>query len=361
MPPYRDPYEDDKELDEADLGNDFDEEKAETSEEEFKSSVEDDDDDVSTNDESSEDDTEKETDETDDEGELEDGDSEREDGDNSEVDDASNEDADSDADDDGDSDDSKEQENQIPQSRFNEVNGNWRRAEERADRLEALLEQTISQLGNSDVRDSADGSEVPEAEAEVDVAAVEKEILELAFAGKEDEAVQRRVELDAYKELQWAEKYGAGDLDTKVATALDTRAEQASLKKVIVTSQEAYPELKEGNKNYNQELVDEINETWDGLSMKMPTSVALEKAVKFVTAAHGMSSAEVNEADTQPVSKGRKKAAVRKNAEAQKRQPPKMRGRSAKDDSLDEVRASKLSDDKLFSMSEKELRILRGD
>jgi len=344
MPPYRDPYAEDKDLDEADLGNKFDQDAADESEEEFESSVEDDEDDVSGDDKPAEDAAEEETDDEEElDGDASDNDEEEEDGE--EDSDASDED----------DEEEEEEENLVPQSRFNEINSNWRRSEERAERLESLLEQAIGRIATNDAVDETADT------VEIDVAAVEKEILELAFAGKEDEAVSKRIELDAYKELVWADKYGAGNLDTKVANALDTREQSVKLKEVITSSLAAYPELKEGDAKFDQTIVDEINQTWDGLSAKMPTSVALAKAVKFVTAARGMSSAIEDKADPKSKTKGRKKAAVKKNADAQKRQPPKMRGRSAKDDSLDQVVASKLSDKKLFSMSEKELRTLRGD
>lgn len=352
MPPYRDPYEDDEELNEADLGNDFDQDKADASEEEFESSVEDDDDDVSTDDEPTEDDTKEETDETD-----ETDDDEEELDDDSTTDDSEDTTEDSDTPEDDAEDGEPEAENQIPQSRFNEVNGNWRRAEERAERLETLLEQTIAKLGETSSATNEDDTDL----TEVDIAAVETEILELAFAGKEKEAVAKRLELDNYKELVWAEKYGKNDVKAEVETLLETRDQDTKLKEVIASSQTQYPVLDKANKNYDQEIVDEINLTWDGLSTRMPTSQALAKAVEFVTAARGMSSVDEGEPSGKAPTKGRKKAAVQKNADAQKRQPPKMRGRSAKDDGLDEVKASKLSDNKLFSMSEKELKRLRGD
>jgi hypothetical protein len=353
MPPYRDPYADDNELDDADLGNDYKEGDELPEPEEFESSVEDDESEVEATEDADKDTAEEETedneeeeetaDETDSDTDSEDGSDEGEETDETEEDEE----------DDG---GAGVTENQVPQSRFNEVNGNWRRAEERAERLEALLEQTIQQLSTT-----ATQAQIEEPDITVDVAAVEKEILELAFAGREEEAVQKRVELDAYKELVWADKYGAGAVEETVTTALNKATEQTKLQEVVQSTQALYPELQEGNDAYDQLIVNEINEIWDGLATRMPISAALQKAVDLVTKSRGMSSDQSEETAPKSQKKSRKKAAVKKNAEAQKRQPPKMRGRSANESDLDQIRASKLSDDQLFSMSEKELRSLRGD
>lgn len=163
----------------------------------------------------------------------------------------------------------------------------------------------------------------------------------------------------------WAEKYAAPDVESTVTKALSNQLEQTKLAEVIQSTQADYPVLNDNNDNYDQSIVDEINEIWDGLSLTMAPSKALARAVQLVTSAKGMSPTGAK--DDQPSKeqqsnpRARKKAAVKKNADAQKRQPPKMRGRSAKDDDLDQITPSKLSDKKLFSMSEKELKRLRGD
>ena len=365
---YRDPYEDDKELDEADFGDKLTEENLAIEDDDSYESVVDDEDDEE---------EEKKKDDKDNEEDLDDGDSDGEGDDeggdeDEESDESDKDDSDESEDGEDDADESDEEEgeegeghrpsldNAVPQGRFNEVNARAQRAEERAERLEALLGQALESITSGAVRDGADDSPP---EQPLDVAAAEKEFLELAFAGKEDEAIAKRLEIDEYKEQQLAKKYGPKeDLNETVAAAIQAQHEETNLKSVIDATTATYPQLKEGDPAYDQSLVDEINAVWDGFSLSMAPSQALEKAVALVTTAKGMSPAGDESAPKpKPKSNSRKKAAVKKNADAQNKQPPTMRGRSAKDDDLDQLNPSKLSDKKLFSMSEKELKRLRGD
>lgn len=348
MPPYRDPYADDNDLDEADLGNNY-KEGDELPEEEFESAVEDDEEEEINEDDKGNDDDDADSDKGDGDDAKDDGeeDDSGDDGDIEEVDEADDEDG-------------NVNPKGIPQTRFNEVNDRMKSAEERANRLEALLNQAVTKLAEPTEYEE----EEPAPEVTMDIAATEKDILAKAFAGDEDGAVALRLELDAYKEQLWAKKYSqpTDSIDDKVISAIQQSRDQDALGKVVAQTEIDFPVLAKGNENYDQTVVDEINDIWDSLVPKYGVSEAFEKAVVYVTNSKGMSpEGSSTEGDIDTKTKGRKKAAVKKAADTQNRQPPKMRGRGAKDGDLDQVKASKLTDKQLFSMSEKELRLLRGD
>lgn len=200
----------------------------------------------------------------------------------------------------------------IPKARFDSAVAKERARAEAAERRLAEIDAAQGQIQrNVDIE-----------KAEQDVRELRAQERKALLLGDEDKAavlsdqadrLNRQIAIAQAKDMSAADK----------STAVEQMRMELTIERIV----EQYPELNEKSEEFDQDLVDDINDKQAGLMSRerMAPSKALAEAVKYVmrnrTAAPV---AEKGKALGAPVT-GRKEAAVAKNLDAARRQPASTR------------------------------------
>lgn len=130
-------------------------------------------------------------------------------------------------------------------------------------------------------------------------------------------------------------------------------AESTRLESLIGQLEQQYPILDETNDQFDPDVSEEVMSLYDTLQTRMPLSKAMERAVLYVTRAHGITPAD---AAQKPARKN-----VERNIRAAAAQPPEMDGvgmDSAKAGVTRTVDIAKMSQDQFEALSDEEIEKL---
>ena len=200
----------------------------------------------------------------------------------------------------------------IPKARFDSAVAKERARAEAAERRLAEIDAAQGQIQRN----------VDISKAEQDVRELRAQERKALLLGDEDKAaalsdqadrLNRQIAIAQAKDMSAADK----------STAIETMRMELTVERIL----EQYPALDEASNEFDQDLVDDINDKQAGLiaRQRMTPSKALAEAVKYVMRNRAAApAAEKGAALGAPV-KGRKEAAVAKNLDAARRQPASTR------------------------------------
>lgn len=131
---------------------------------------------------------------------------------------------------------------------------------------------------------------------------------------------------------------------------------QRTLKETISTNETKYPFLSKASEDHSEEAVAEVNDLFTAFAKSglYTQAEALDKAVSLVAPRYAPKGGIGEESDP----KARDKKGRKRNARANNAQPPKMKGRTARETGQDDL--DPFTTD-LKKLSKRELKELRGD
>ena len=240
----------------------------------------------------------------------------------------------------------------IPKARFDSAVAKERARAEAAERRLAEIDAAQGQIQrNLDIE-----------KAERDVRELRAQERKALLLGEEDKAaalseqadrLNRQIAIAQAKDVSAADK----------STALEAMRMELTVERII----EQYPALDENSEEFDQDLVDDINDKQAGLIARqhMSPSKALAEAVKYVMRNRSASpTAEKGTPLGAPV-KGRKEAAVAKNLDAARRQPASTRMVGADSDKFGQTGKLPAVNDMTYeefgALPEKTKAQMRGD
>lgn len=248
--------------------------------------------------------------------------------------------------------------NRIPISRLNKAIAQRdaeKAAVEAANQRSAWLESQLEKLiANKELPAKDEVVDDP-----FDFAQAETQYIDYILEGETTKATELRAEIDAEKiDLIRADIANVQEV-TRQETRSDIEAKEFDI--VVSNFENKYSFMDSSHDDYNVEAVDTTNALMQGFMADGKTSrqEALTKAVKRV--------APMYQTDEKPVLGGKKKASKRtkdargKNLKAVKQTPPKIRGASKRDRSIDDIKVSNLPDKDFDTLTSKEKAVLRGD
>jgi hypothetical protein len=243
----------------------------------------------------------------------------------------------------------------IPKSRFDDAVRKEREGREYAERQVAELQRQLQQSQRQ-----ADSGEL-----EKEIKGLEKQYTKLVLQGDEDAAAE------VMSQIRLKERTVAIQEATHLsAQAKDQAREEIRMESAIERIEAAYPELRDGSEEYDQDLVDLVlaAQAANINQRRMAPSVALATAVETVM---GKVARKTNEPAGEK--KGlaaatgaadRKAAQVEKNVDAARRQPPQLKSVGADSDKFGErakVDVTKLTREEFAALPEATKARLRGD
>jgi hypothetical protein len=284
-------------------------------------------------------------DEEEDEEELEDDEHEEDEGDDEEEGEAEEED------DEEDEEVEDPKKHRIPKARLDEVIAQREAEKERAQWLEEQLAKLIS------LQERKTKEEIEVKAPKYDFDAAEEKYLELAFSGEHADALRLRKEIDAQKELVFEAKIKA--LKESTETELESKSKKViddeRFKDVLAKSVKEYKFLNDKHDSYNADAVEMINTLMRGYVAAGKTKAeALALAVKKGAPMY------LEPKDKKEISE-RRKAQVKKNAEASRKQAPNSKGRGTREIDVESLDPSSLTEKDYKSLTPKQKAKLRGD
>lgn len=197
---------------------------------------------------------------------------------------------------------------------------------------------------------------VPEKDAKaVDLDALEDQYMDAVMAGEKDKAKGLRSQIRAEEAKQFTSKADENSGHNSAAVAL------AEAAKIV---QDAFPALKEGHADFNEEAFKEVLELRDAYIVqgKDPV-VALNKAVKLVVKEYDLDTVldEPTKKDEKVVDLDKKREEnIKKKIDANGKQPPEVKGESNRPKKeLNEV--AEMSQEEFDALPVSALKRLRGD
>lgn len=240
----------------------------------------------------------------------------------------------------------------IPKARFDSAVAKERARAEAAERRLAEIDAAQGQIQRN-----------------VDISKVEEEIRALraqerkaVLLGDDEKAatlsdqadrLNRQIIIALAKDMSVADK----------STALETMRMELTVERIV----EQYPELDEASDDFDQDLVDDVNDKQAGLMarQRMSPSKALAEAVRHVMRNRAAAPATEKSAALGAPVKGRKEAAVAKNLDAARRQPASARQVGADSDKFGQTgklpAASDMTFEEFSALPEKTKAQMRGD
>lgn len=206
-----------------------------------------------------------------------------------------------------------EEEPRIPKSRFDTAVAKERARAEAAERRLAEIDAAQSQIQRN----------VELSELEKNVRELRAQEHQAILLGKTDEAGELAARADLLNRQISLQQAGAMSAADRAQVREEIRMEQT-----LTSILEQYPFLDEKSEDFDQDLVDDINDKQQGLMNRerMPPSKALAEAVKRVMRGREQQApAEPRKAALGAPVQGRKEAAVAKNLDASRRQPANTR------------------------------------
>jgi len=204
--------------------------------------------------------------------------------------------------------------NGIPRHRFNYAQQKRREAEQALREREEELERLRAEQAKS----NEPSREQLMAAADQRINALDKEIEEARADNDRDKVTELRAEQRKYERyLAKMELQPAETIDPQAVT--QQAVEEIRVTQTITQLEAAYPMLQEGNEAFNEDLSDEVMDTFDSFATRMPKDEALQRAVAYVTAAHGIQPAGASTPTQRST-----KTDVKKNLKAAAAQPPEL-------------------------------------
>lgn len=243
----------------------------------------------------------------------------------------------------------------IPKSRFDDAVRKEREGREFAERQLAELQNQLKQ----------NQRQVDTSQLETEIKGLEKQYTKLVLQGDEDGAAE------VMSQIRLKERTVAIQEATHLsAQAKDQAREEIRMESAIERIESAYPELRDGSEEYDQDLVDLVlaSQMANIQQKRMAPSMALAAAVETVMGKMARKSAE-----PEPEKKGlaaaagaadRKAAQVEKNLDAARKQPPSLKGVGEDTDKhgqSEKVDVSKLTREEFAALPEATKARLRGD
>ena len=251
-----------------------------------------------------------------------------------------------------DSDEVDEKPHMIPKSRMDEIIA---QREEYKEQLAWMQEQYEKAMDVQAVTKPA-VDETPVA-PEFDFDAAEEKLMEAVIEDNKSEAAKLRSEI---RKAQKAEMDYKVEVATRVAIEEATAHTNQSLEDqkfdaLVETYESEYAFLDMNSESANEDAIDMVNTLLVGyMANDKSKSQALRAAVKKVAPLFKTPTAPAKRAGTT-----RKKAAVKKNVTASKRQPAQGRSSGVSDEEV--INVGKMSGAAFRKLSEREKAVLRGD
>lgn len=247
----------------------------------------------------------------------------------------------------------KAKEPRIPKSRLDEVAAQRDEFKDRSLWLEEQIEKLIAKEAKSDKKDVAD---VPKVSYDFDTA--EEEYANLLISGEVAAASKLRATINKARQEELMELVSSitEKATTKVKTESSLEKEAERFEIAISSMERKFPFLDSKSKSYNEEAVETVNALLAGYiaSGKLTKSEALAKAVEKAVPLY-------TKPEKEKLGSTRTKDAGKKAADAASRQPAKVKTTSTKNNDLQAVNVSKMSERDFNKLTEKEKRTLRGD
>lgn len=242
----------------------------------------------------------------------------------------------------------------IPKARFDEVNERMKKAENKVKDLEAQVQTLVSK------KEETNEPAVPE----FDFDAAEERYSEAILDGDTKSAKAIRAEIREAERAQFMAEA------RKTASEGDAKTrDELELDKAGLELEQKYPELVEGNEEYNSQAYDELMELYAGFarSGKYTRAAALRKAGESIAKIYGLNepaaTAETDESDDRGdnvVTLKKKPANTKKKAQVANDQPPITESTSTENqESTVDVR--RMSDSEWEKLPESTKARLRGD
>lgn len=202
--------------------------------------------------------------------------------------------------------------NLIARHRYNYQKQQRDLAEQRA----TELERQAKALKEENERLKAQGESTTTNELEQQINDFDLKIEEARIDGDAKEAARLRAE---QRKLEQQLVQGAFQRDepprVDEMSVIQRASENLKLEQTIATLEQQYPMLEEGNEQFDADLSNEVMDNYELFVRKYPPSVAMERAVTYVTRAHGVDPAGDNAA---------RQTNVSRNAKAAAAQPPSL-------------------------------------
>lgn len=223
------------------------------------------------------------------------------------------------------------------------------RARELAERL-AEMEQKIAQA------QAAQPSGISYAEAETKLSELDQAIEDARADGDTRKVAQLRAEQRHLERLMITASVQPAQKTVDERQIIQKATESLRLEAMVEQLEKQYPMLEEGNEAFDNDLSDEVMSLYDTLLRRMPPAQAMERAVLYVTSAHGI--------DPETVKPAKRTTNVARNVAAAQAQPPDLKGvgyDGAKAGVQKTVDVMHMSQDDFERLSEKEIeKLLRG-
>jgi len=217
------------------------------------------------------------------------------------------------------------------------------------------LEEQLSKLISKETR-------IPEKEVEVvkyDFEAKEEEYVNLIIEGEITKATKLRSQIDAARTAQILSAIKGEAEAAKKTSVEEAKAliETDRFSKTVETLEDKYPFLNPNSKQYNEEAVDTANSLMHTfISKGLSKSEAIKKAVARVVPLY------IKEEEVKKTFKDdRKKIAGKVAADAATRQPAHKTGVKGESVKVTSKPLHKMTDKEFASLTQAELRALRGD
>jgi hypothetical protein len=249
-------------------------------------------------------------------------------------------------------DDAKDDEPRIPKSRFDEQMGRERSQREAAERRAAELEEKLN--ANKATEDLAQAKE--------HLQKLIKERNAFLADGKLDQAEAKDMEI-----LEFQSEAAAKQARAQAAAAKEQAKEEIRYDAAVTRLEATYPQINPDAEEFDEEKVREVQAVMAGFqqTMRMPPSVALEKAAKLVLGEPKKAEEPSKEDKSAEAGMRRKAEAVDRNAKVADKQPPKTDKVGVDHDkaggSFTAKDVMKMSHDEFSKLSDEALAKMRGD
>lgn len=242
----------------------------------------------------------------------------------------------------------------IPKARLDEVIA--QREIEREEKR--LLQEQMNRMMDL-MEKSTPKKEEPKIEKfEYDFDAKEDEYAEAVLDNEKDKAKAIRAEIRAAERRIVMEEMESlrGTAVQEAKGEAQRLRDEAMFEKTIAKNEEAHPFLDQSSDAYNQKAVDRVNDLFAKFAKAgMTQAEALQEAVDLVAPAYSKPAAS-----KEALGGDRRKAALKKNASANNKQPPKLRGKTSRKD-ISDYDLSTMTDTEYAKLPASVKRKLRGD
>lgn len=280
--------------------------------------------------------------------------------DEEETDDFDEEYEEEDSDGEEDSDDRQGKNVRIPKDRFDEVIAQREDAREQVQLLSRQVEQLIDVVRG---KETSPKEEAPKKEEfTYDFDAREADYMEAVLEGDTSKAASIRKEIRTAERKMFQQEQE--DLVSKATESARSEArnlaDETKFEKLIVENETKYPFLDQSTSEYNQDAVDKINSLFNRFVKAGSTKAeALQEAVDLIVPSYAK---PVDEGKDKGLGgKKRKKQALKRNARANNAQPPRMKGKTTRENAINEYDVLNMTEKDFSKLPASVKKKLRGD